>query len=130
MKKIVTLLFVLTLVFTLSACGKDKEPEQTVDPNEPEIRYDEDGNKIIKLKGRPTTTNEVNLDDVKEHSSKEDCWLVVDDRVFDVTEYVDKHPGGEAILKGCGTDATSLFDAKHEDKARDILDEYFLEDLK
>jgi cytochrome b involved in lipid metabolism len=35
--------------------------------------------------------------------------MVIDGRVFDVTNFVESHPGGPAILQGCGTDATALF---------------------
>jgi cytochrome b involved in lipid metabolism len=34
---------------------------------------------------------------------------VVDNSVYDVTNFITDHPGGEEILKGCGKDATSLF---------------------
>ena len=44
-------------------------------------------------------------------------------QVYNVTEYLDDHPGGEAILLGvAGTDATSAFeDAGHSDDARETL---------
>lgn len=43
--------------------------------------------------------------EVAAHSTPEDCWVIIklrqhdDLRVFDVTEYVDEHPGGEAIFR-------------------------------
>lgn len=30
------------------------------------------------------------------HNSPEDCWIVVDNQVWDVTEFLDEHPGGSA----------------------------------
>lgn len=43
--------------------------------------------------------------EVAAHSTPEDCWVIIklkqhdDLRVFDVTDYVDEHPGGEAIFR-------------------------------
>ncbi|XP_047998679.1 cytochrome b5-like [Leguminivora glycinivorella] len=50
-------------------------------------------------------------------------WVVYKDSVYDVTSYVDQHPGGnDAILAEAGTDATSAFqDVGHSDDARTIL---------
>ena len=74
------------------------------------------------------------LDDVATHSKAEDCWLVIEDNVYDVTPYIQKqiHPGGAAILFGCGKDATAVFNLRPKDKkahsqnARNILKDYFL----
>jgi cytochrome b involved in lipid metabolism len=49
---------------------------------------------------------------VSEHDSPDDCWFIIDGAVYDVTSYVSSHPGGEAIAKGCGKDATELFATK------------------
>jgi cytochrome b involved in lipid metabolism len=56
-----------------------------------------------------STTNLFSLAQVAEHATRENCWLVLNDKVYNVTSFVDKHPGGDKILKGCGTDATELF---------------------
>jgi cytochrome b involved in lipid metabolism len=63
------------------------------------------------------------LQEVAQHSTDTDCWLAVDGKVYDVTQAVDKHPGGPAILKGCGKDATEMFNgvAKHGEQARGFL---------
>ena len=43
------------------------------------------------------------------HKSKEDAWLSVQGIVYDITDYVAKHPGGRIIMEGAGKDATNLF---------------------
>jgi len=49
-------------------------------------------------------------DDVAKHSSRKDMWVVIGDRVYDFTRYVDKHPGGDvAIMQHAGGDATVGF---------------------
>ncbi|XP_063384375.1 uncharacterized protein LOC134670479 [Cydia fagiglandana] len=53
-------------------------------------------------------------------------WVVHKDSVYDVTSYVDQHPGGDdAIRAEAGTDATSAFqDVGHSDDAKTILAKY------
>lgn len=55
------------------------------------------------------TSTTYTMADVSTHSTKSDCWMVIDDSVYNVTAFVDKHPGGEVILERCGKDATSYF---------------------
>lgn len=69
---------------------------------------------------------------VKEHDNKKDVYMVVHDVVYDVTEFVDEHPGGEEVLLDvAGDDATEAFeDVGHSDEARDILKKYRVGVLK
>ena len=38
------------------------------------------------------------LEDVAPHSSEKDCWLVIHGKVYDVTQFLDEHPGGYDIV--------------------------------
>lgn len=75
---------------------------------------------------------------IAEHDSADDCWMAVNGEVFDVTGFISSgaHPGGDAILEGCGTDATTLFEAKpgdgqpHSGKALLKLDEFYIGELQ
>ena len=29
-----------------------------------------------------------------EHNTRDDCWIILDDRVYDITRFIDAHPGG------------------------------------
>jgi cytochrome b involved in lipid metabolism len=52
----------------------------------------------------------VSLEAVGDHCQPEDAWTVVYDRVYDVTEYLGRHPGGEEVmLEYVGYDATMAF---------------------
>lgn len=55
----------------------------------------------------------VSLDDVARHCTAGDAWMAVRGRVYDVTRYVEYHPGGRILLDGAGKDATALFDRYH-----------------
>ena len=48
--------------------------------------------------------------DVAAHCTRGDAWIVIRGRVYDVTRYVDLHPGGDAILRHAGDDATEGFE--------------------
>jgi len=51
--------------------------------------------------GGPCTTTEV-----AQHATQEDCWVIYQSQVFDVTSYVSQHPGGRDSFdtSTCGTD--------------------------
>jgi cytochrome b involved in lipid metabolism len=36
----------------------------------------------------------VSVEEIKKHASEQDCWIVVDDVVWDITEFIPSHPGG------------------------------------
>ncbi|XP_033628616.1 acyl-CoA 6-desaturase-like [Asterias rubens] len=56
-------------------------------------------------------------DEVKEHSSKTDKWVVIENGVYDVSKWVTRHPGGFKVLSHyAGEDATDAFVAFHPDK--------------
>merc|ERR1740138_2002235 len=56
----------------------------------------------------------ITMAEVAKHSSKTDCWVVVDGQVLDVTKFLGEHPGGElAILTFAGKDATEEFNMIH-----------------
>ena len=49
------------------------------------------------------------MGEVASHSSKTDCWTIISGQVYDLTDFINRHPGGDEILRACGTDATTLF---------------------
>ncbi|KAJ5094701.1 hypothetical protein N7456_010562 [Penicillium angulare] len=52
--------------------------------------------------------------EISGHRSPEDCWIVVNDQVWDMTDFLDEHPGGpNIILKYAGRDATDAYSAVH-----------------
>ena len=64
---------------------------------------------------KPVSTNlPLTLDEVKKHNSADDCWSIIDGNVYDLTNWVESHPGGnERITAICGKDGTSSFLGKH-----------------
>ncbi|KAL3685765.1 hypothetical protein R1sor_003787 [Riccia sorocarpa] len=68
------------------------------------------------------------LGEVSEHNSSKDCWLVIDGKVYDVTKFLEEHPGGdEVLLSATGKDATDDFeDVGHSTSARAQMAEYYV----
>lgn len=64
-------------------------------------------------------------DEVAKHNTEEDVWFIIDSKVYDVSDFLDAHPGGEAVLRQvAGTDATAAFYNLHR---QEVLEKY--EDL-
>ena len=54
---------------------------------------------------------------VEQHASDNDAWIVVKDKVYDCTPFLEKHPGGSAsITMNAGQDCTEDFTAVHSAK--------------
>jgi L-lactate dehydrogenase (cytochrome) len=52
--------------------------------------------------------------EVAKHNSRDSCWVIVHNKAYDVTDYIDRHPGGaDAILRYAGKDATEEYDKIH-----------------
>ncbi|CAI5757141.1 unnamed protein product [Candida verbasci] len=61
-------------------------------------------------------------EEVAKHNKKDDLWVIIHEKAYDLTDFVDNHPGGSAIiLKYAGKDATKAFDPFHPG---DILSKY------
>ena len=62
------------------------------------------------------------LEEVAKHTTKDDCWVVVNGDVLDVTKFLPDHPGGElAILTFAGKDASEEFNMIHPG---DVIQKY------
>ncbi|KAI9738823.1 MAG: hypothetical protein M1834_008330 [Cirrosporium novae-zelandiae] len=79
-----------------------------------------------------TTTKEYTFAEVSEHAGKKDLLVIIHDKVYDVTSFVDEHPGGEEVLLDVGgQDSTEAFeDVGHSDEAREILEGLLVGNLK
>nr|AFK35196.1 unknown [Lotus japonicus] len=62
----------------------------------------------------------------KRATDKDKCIMVIDNRVYDITKFLDEHPGGEEVLKEQrGKDATNAFeDVGHSTDAREQMKGY------
>ena len=70
----------------------------------------------------------ITLEEVSYHCTMEDGWMVLYDKVYDVTDYLMSHPGGEDVmLEYLGYDATMAFrGVGHSRTAARLLDKYLV----
>ena len=74
----------------------------------------------------PTQSGEaiaLTLTEIAKHSTAQDCWTAVEGTVYDLTPYLQKHPGGAAALANlCGIDGTAAFRAQHGTQSQPLSD--------
>ncbi len=65
-----------------------------------------------------TTADKLTLEEVARHDGRDGSyWTVVDNHVYDITEFVRDHPGGSIIRIAAGRDASVLFEQYHGPKS-------------
>ncbi|KAL5208730.1 hypothetical protein ABZP36_033165 [Zizania latifolia] len=64
--------------------------------------------------------------EVREHNERKDCWLIIAGKVYDVSPFMEEHPGGDEVLLACtGKDATADFnDIGHTATAKELMPQY------
>ncbi|KAH6778143.1 hypothetical protein C2S52_006341 [Perilla frutescens var. hirtella] len=69
--------------------------------------------------------------DVSAHRTSDDCWIIINGKVFNVTSYLNEHPGGDEVILGqAGGDASEEFeDVGHGSAARLMLDEFYVGEI-
>ena len=76
-----------------------------------------------------TTQSAYTMAKVKENNSAASCWSVISGNVYNLTQWINQHPGGpSAIASLCGVDGTASFNAQHrgEGKPTQRLSDYLL----
>lgn len=54
------------------------------------------------------------LTQISSHDSATSCWSAINGTVYDLTGWVNRHPGGKAaILMTCGKDGSGLYNMQH-----------------
>nr|ACG31263.1 cytochrome b5 isoform 2 [Zea mays] len=67
------------------------------------------------------------------HASRKDCWVVIGGKVYDVTKFLEDHPGGEDVLlhASASGDATEAFEeVGHSTSAVSMMDSYLIRSIK
>jgi len=71
------------------------------------------------------------LEEVSSHDQVSDCWLIIYDRVYDVTDFLDEHPGGvDILLEYAGRDASVAFRGSgHSEQTLKSLSRFLIGEL-
>jgi len=75
---------------------------------------------------------EYTAEEVAKHKNRSDLWLIIHGKVYNVTPFLEEHPGGPEVLENHGgSDATQDFeDVFHSPKARELMQKYVIGSLK
>ncbi len=118
--------------------------EESLEKGENEEKFENERNEIKEgeetgnsnLSVNLSVVGNITLQELSKHNSRNDCWMAINGKVYDVTSFIEEHPGGEAILQGCGKDATNLYMTRpmgsgtpHSSNANSLLKNYYIGDL-
>lgn len=71
------------------------------------------------------------MEDVKKNCENNQTWVVINNSIYNVTEFLNEHPGGEEVLlEQSGRNATEAFeDVGHSTDAREMMKKYKVGEL-
>lgn len=77
-------------------------------------------------------SKEFSTSEVAAHKTKDDLWIIVHGKVYDVSKYLEDHPGGAAsLIEVAGSDATATFeDVGHSNDARETMADFLIGKLE
>ncbi|KAL1200273.1 Cytochrome B5 isoform C [Cardamine amara subsp. amara] len=75
--------------------------------------------------------NLISFHDVAKHKCKNDCWILIHGKVYDISSFMDEHPGGDNVLLAVtGKDASIDFeDVNHSEDAKELMKKYCIGDV-
>lgn len=80
--------------------------------------------------------DEYTVADVAQHDTSTDCWMIFEDKIYDFTDYLNRHDRYMEIDEWCGKDMTEDFKDKagigrdHRSSTYNLLDQYYVGNLK
>lgn len=78
--------------------------------------------RFAEVTNMPAMTDGFPLSEVKKHNSRNDCWVVINGKVYNLTSFLNNHPGGpNPILSWAGRDASRTWNQIHD---KSWLDRY------
>uniref|UniRef100_A0A0D3GZT8 Cytochrome b5 heme-binding domain-containing protein n=1 Tax=Oryza barthii TaxID=65489 RepID=A0A0D3GZT8_9ORYZ len=85
---------------------------------------------LSRLLLRRHTFRSYTKEEISAHNTRTDCWVIIKDKVYDVTSYVEEHPGGDAILNNAGGDSTEgFFGPQHGFRVFEIIEDFCIGEL-
>lgn len=124
MKKItlIALFAIITtiiIIFTTNVFDSSSEKTviYTAKPviTEPVVVLEKPIQQAVTESSKPASDKKFTMTEVAKHSSESDCWVIINNKVYDLTTYIPMHPGGQSeITNWCGNDATISFNRERK----------------
>lgn len=119
-----TFIFLIAGVFVAGVAGyifvSQRTDNVVSSPNtETELSDQHFDNQTSTSTASQSETQLYTLDEVASHGDTGSCWAVVNGAVYDLTPWINQHPGGpEAIAGLCGNDGSTAFNNQHGGQRR------------
>lgn len=91
---------------------------------------------LLSCSPKAYATNEYTLTEISQHNTSDDCWMIFEDKIYDFTDYLNRHDRYMEIDEWCGKDMTEDFKDKagigrdHRPGTYNLLDQYYVGNLK
>lgn len=101
------------------------------------FQYSQQASQLSNISTTNTISTDIllNQSEISKHNQSQDCWIIIENKVYDVTKFLSRHPGGSGFISPyCGQDATTPFltqggRGKHSQTAFKILGLIYLGDF-
>jgi cytochrome b involved in lipid metabolism len=137
MKKIISIIILVILVLVIWSMAT-KPKDNNIQNTNTEIENVVTGETPNQASSTPLVSpvsaeaKTYKLADVATHNKEGNCWTAVGGKVYDLTTWPEKHPGGDkAIFAICGIDGTKAYEKAHKgqsDPAK-VLDGFYIGNL-
>lgn len=90
------------------------------------------GDGAVNVQGSLSQQIVLNMQEISKHNNSGNCWVLVNNKVYDLTSFIYSHSGGSSvILDNCGKDGSEAFNTqygkgKHEPENTDILIRFYI----
>lgn len=89
---------------------------------------------VSEIVEAPEAPEAITLEQVAERNSADNCWVVIDSVIYDLTDFTAEHPGGETnVINMCGADASDVFATEagpHNEGNLQRLEQYVVGELE
>lgn len=117
---------------TAEILTKEEKPTTQVStppatPSNQEVKLKSPNIDINALKAKLSTPapGAYNITEVSKHNIPSDCYLIINNNVYNVSSFIGSHPGGsKTITSRCGSEVTGIFAKIHSNRAWDLLKKY------
>lgn len=87
--------------------------DDTSKENVEETNVEPSNSENTEAVGSTKENNTFTRQEVATHSTADDCWVIIEGQVYDLSGFDQQHPGGsQPITSSCGGNATTLFQTR------------------
>jgi cytochrome b involved in lipid metabolism len=110
MKKIITSIIIVAIIIIGIMHFKNINTKTNPIPQNFTSRYI----KPVSTTTPSVTLKMIKINEVALHNKPTDCWTSINGKIYDLTAFASKHPGGDkAIFSICGIDGSKAFNGQH-----------------